>query len=48
MIHPRTMAALCNLAVGAHHLSGRTDITEATHWASRDRYRPFKILGLDH
>jgi predicted transposase YbfD/YdcC len=45
---PRAMATLRNLAVGAHQLSGRTDITEATRWASRDRYRPFKILGLDH
>lgn len=45
---PRAMAALRNLAIGAHQLTGRTDITEATRWASRDRHRPFKILGLDH
>jgi predicted transposase YbfD/YdcC len=45
---PRAMAALRNLAIGAHHLAGRTDITEATRWACRDRHRPFKILGLDH
>lgn len=45
---PRAMAALRNLATGAHQLSGRTDITEATRWASRDRYRPFKILKLNH
>jgi predicted transposase YbfD/YdcC len=45
---PRAMAALRNLAIGAHQLSGRTDTTEATRWANRDRYRPFKILGLDH
>jgi predicted transposase YbfD/YdcC len=45
---PRAMAALRNLAIGAHQLTGRTDITEATRWASRDRHRPFTILGLDH
>jgi predicted transposase YbfD/YdcC len=45
---PRAMAALRNLAIGAHQLNGRTDITEATRWACRDRRRPFKILGLDH
>lgn len=45
---PRAMAALRNLAIGAHQLTGRTDITEATRWANRDRHRPFKILGLDH
>jgi hypothetical protein len=41
------MAALRSLAIGAHQLTGRTDITEATRWASRDRHRPFTILGLD-
>jgi predicted transposase YbfD/YdcC len=45
---PRAMAALRNLAIGAHQLTGRTDITEATRWACRDRRRPFTILGLDH
>lgn len=45
---PRAMAALRNLAIGAHQLTGRTDITEATRWAGRDRHRPFTILGLDH
>ena len=45
---PRAMAALRNLAIGAHQLTGRTDITEATRWAARDRHRPFNILGLDH
>jgi predicted transposase YbfD/YdcC len=45
---PRAMAALRNLAIGAHQLTGRTDITEATRWANRDRHRPFTILGLDH
>jgi predicted transposase YbfD/YdcC len=45
---PRAMAALRNLAIGAHQLTGRTDITEATRWANRDRRRPFTILGLHH
>ena len=40
------MAALRNLAIGAHHLTGRRDITEATRSASRDMHRPFKILKL--
>lgn len=44
---PRTMAALRNLAIGAHRLAGRTDITEATRWASRHMHRPFQILNLD-
>ena len=35
-----------NLAVGALHLAGRHDTTEATRWASRDMGRPFTILGL--
>lgn len=43
---PRVMAALRNLAVGALHLAGRTDITEATRWASRRPNRPFTILEL--
>jgi predicted transposase YbfD/YdcC len=43
---PRVMAALRNLAVGAHRLTGRRDITEATRWATRDMARPFKILKL--
>jgi predicted transposase YbfD/YdcC len=43
---PRAMAALRNLAIGAHQLNGRTDTTEATRWASRDRRRPFAVLGL--
>jgi hypothetical protein len=34
---PRVMAALRNLAIGAHHLTGRRDITEATH---RPRHGP--------
>ncbi|MDJ0346636.1 ISAs1 family transposase [Streptomyces sp. H10-C2] len=45
---PRVMAALRNLAVGAHRLAGRSGITEATRWASRAMYRPFDILGLPH
>lgn len=43
---PRVMAALRNLAIGALHLRGRRDITEATRWATRDMNRPFKILNL--
>lgn len=43
---PRVMAALRNLAIGALRLTGRTDITEATRWASRRPHRPFTILGL--
>jgi predicted transposase YbfD/YdcC len=43
---PRIMAALRNLAICAPRLSGRTDVTEATRWASRSMYRPFAILGL--
>jgi predicted transposase YbfD/YdcC len=43
---PRIMAALRNLAICALRLSGRTDVTEATRWASRSMDRPFAILGL--
>jgi predicted transposase YbfD/YdcC len=43
---PRIMAALRNLAIGALHLAGRADVTEATRWASRSMDRPFTILGL--
>jgi predicted transposase YbfD/YdcC len=43
---PRAMATLRNLAVGALHLAGRHDTTEATRWASRKMDRPFTILGL--
>jgi predicted transposase YbfD/YdcC len=43
---PRAMAALRNLAIGALHLAGRHDTTEATRWASRSMDRPFTILGL--
>lgn len=43
---PRVMAALRNLAIGALHLTGRRDITEATRWAGRSMDRPFKILKL--
>jgi predicted transposase YbfD/YdcC len=43
---PRAMAALRNLAIGALRLAGRTDITEATRWATRNMRRPFAILGL--
>ena len=42
----RAMATLRNLAVGALHLAGRHDTTEATRWASRNLDRPFTILGL--
>jgi hypothetical protein len=40
------MAALRNPAIGALRLAGRTDITEATRWATRNMRRPFAILGL--
>lgn len=40
------MTALRNLAIGALHLLGRRDITEATRWATRAMDRPFKILKL--
>jgi hypothetical protein len=40
------MAALRNLAIGALHMAGRTDITEATRWAARSMDRPFTIPGL--
>ena len=43
---PRIMAAMRNLAISALRLAGRTDITEATRWASRSMDRPFTILGL--
>jgi len=43
---PRIMAALRNLAICALRLFGRTDVTEATRWASRSMHRPFAILGL--
>jgi predicted transposase YbfD/YdcC len=43
---PRIMAALRNLAISALRLAGRTDVTEATRWASRSMDRPFAILGL--
>ena len=43
---PRVMAALRNLAIGAIHLLGRRDITEATRWATRTMDRSFKILNL--
>jgi predicted transposase YbfD/YdcC len=44
---PRTMAALRNLAIGALRVAGRTDIAEATRWATRNMQRSFTILGLD-
>jgi hypothetical protein len=40
------MATLRNLAIGALHLYGRHDTTEATRWASRSIDRPFTILGF--
>ena len=43
---PRVMAGLRNLAIGAHHLASRRDITEASREASRVMQRPFKILEL--
>jgi len=39
-------ATLRNLAIGALRLAGRTDIAEATRWATRNMDRPFTILGL--
>jgi predicted transposase YbfD/YdcC len=42
---PRVMAGLCNLAIGALHLAGRHDITEATRWAARAMHRPFQLPG---
>jgi|SRR5450755_564124 hypothetical protein len=43
---PLAMATLRNLAVGALHLAGRHDTTEATRWASRNMDRPFTIPRL--
>ncbi len=43
---PRILAAMRNLAISALRQAGRTDITEATRWASRSMDRPFTILGL--
>lgn len=43
---PRVLASLRNLAINALRLAGRSDITEATRWASRNMTRPFTILGL--
>lgn len=43
---PRVMASLRNLAISAIRLTGRTDITETTRWASRHMTRPFTILRL--
>jgi predicted transposase YbfD/YdcC len=43
---PRVMAALRNLSIGALHLAGRRDISEATRWAGREMHRPFQLLGL--
>ena len=43
---PRIMAAMRNPAISALRLAGRTDITEATRWASRSMDRSFTILGL--
>ena len=40
------MAGLRNLGIGALHLAGRRDISEATRWAARDMHRPFQLLGL--
>lgn len=42
---PRVMAGIRILAIGAIRLIGRTDITDATRWASRFMHRPFQILG---
>ena len=42
---PRAMAALRNLAVGAHQLNGRTDITEATRWPAVIATAPSRSSG---
>jgi hypothetical protein len=39
-------SAAHNLAICALRLSGRTDVTEATRWASRSMDRPLIILVL--
>jgi hypothetical protein len=36
------MAGLRNLAIGAQHLAGRRDITEATRCSGRVMQRPFQ------
>lgn len=43
---PRVMASLRNLAIGALHLAGLHDTTEATRWAARRAERPFHTLDL--
>jgi hypothetical protein len=43
---PRVMAGLRNLGIGALHLAGRRDISEATRWAGRQMHRPFQLLGI--
>ncbi len=45
---PRAMASPRNRAIGAHRLTGRTAITQATRWAGRTMDRPFTMLGLPH
>jgi len=45
---PHIMAALRNLAIGAIHLLGRRDITEATRWVTRHMHRAFDLLHLNH
>jgi hypothetical protein len=40
------MAALRSLSIGALHLAGRRDITEATRWAGRVMHRSLQLLGL--
>jgi hypothetical protein len=43
---PVAMSVLRNLAIGALHIAGRTDITEATRWAALSMDSPFTVLGL--
>jgi hypothetical protein len=45
-LRPTGHGRLRNLAIGALHLAGRHDTTEATRWACRQMDRPFTILGL--
>ncbi|WP_326826634.1 hypothetical protein [Streptosporangium sp. NBC_01756] len=43
---PRNMAALRNLAIGALHLTGATNLAQAIRHLSRDATRLLTVLGL--
>jgi hypothetical protein len=45
-LRPRGHGSHRNLAIGALHIAGRTDITETTRWAALSMDRPFTVLGL--